>query len=420
MGRLGTGSAEPGLGRILLAGVAAAILAASASAQIPPSLDAPGASVEELLAIAHRLNPELAARALESEAAAAKASGAGALDDPMLNVSRDEGFRQTMTTVSQAFPLWGKRDLSRSIASAEASGARSRHQAAAVELDARVKTVFAQHWRATRSLEITHDVDALLHAVAQTAQNRYAQGVGLQSDAIRSAVERSRLDLEFAALEREKRAARGRINALLARAPGSPLANPVALRPLPPTVLRIDDLLDRARRNNPVLAEASSEIAAAEDSRRLVAKNWYPDVTVTAGQSDLPGLGPRLYAGVGIKLPLQWGLRDSQEREATARAGAARSRLDASLLQLQGSLEEALAGFDAARATETLLRSSLQPQTEAAYRSALSSYQLGRGDLTGVLEAAHRVQEVRLELLKVEAEERMLLADIERLIGGDL
>ncbi|HEX9461998.1 MAG TPA: TolC family protein [Alphaproteobacteria bacterium] len=405
-------------------GIAAALAATPMSALPAHAAEAgppPGATVDELLALARRLNPTLAARALDSDAATAKASAAGALEDPMLNLSRDEGFRQTLTTVSQAFPLWGKRGLARSIANAEALGARSRQLSAAVELDARVKTVFAQYWRATHAVEVTHDTHALLHAVAETAQRRYGQGLGQQADAIRSAVERSRVDLDFANLEREKRTAQGRINALLARAPGSPLTDPIALPPLPGAeALRIANLVDRARRNNPMLAEATSEIAAAEDSRRLVDKSWYPDVTVTLGQSSLPDIGPRLYAGVGLKVPLQWGLREAQAREATARAGAARSRLDASLLQLQGDLEDALAGLDAAKTTEALLTTTLQPQTDAAYRSALSSYQLGRGDLTSVLEAAHRVQEVRLELLKVQAEERMLLADIEKTIGDRL
>jgi outer membrane protein, heavy metal efflux system len=83
-------------------------------------------------------------------------------------------------------------------------------------------------------------------------------------------------------------------------------------------------------------------------------------------------------------------------------------------------LEEALAGLQAARQTEALLTTSLKPQTEAAYRSALSGYQFGRGDMTAVLEGAHRTQEIRLELLKAQAEQQALLAEIERIIGGSL
>jgi outer membrane protein TolC len=125
-------------------------------------------------------------------------------------------------------------------------------------------------------------------------------------------------------------------------------------------------------------------------------------------------------ASIGIKVPLQWGLRHAQGQEAAARASAARSQLDAQLLELQGTLDEALAALNAVRRNKTLLTTTLKPQTEAAYRSALTSYQLGRGDLTAVLDGAHRIESIQLELLKAQAEEQTLLAQIERTIGGDL
>jgi outer membrane protein TolC len=424
MARL-TGRPGRALALALTLGIGAAS-AAPVSAQT--AADTPGANVGELIAMARRLNPELAARALETDAAAAKASGAGSLDDPTFRITSDEVDRTSgsrinkmIYSVEQEFPLWGKREIRQAIAQAEATGARGRERASTVELDARIKIAFAQYWRASRAIEVTHSLHELLHAVAQTAQTRYAQGIGQQSDAIRSGVEQTQLDLEYSTLDRDKRAAQGRINALLARPPGSVLADPTALRPMPsPQVLRIDDLLRRARESNPILASANADIAAAEGGRKLVAKSWYPDVTLGVGAIDRADGPPGYMASIGIKVPLQWGFRDAQARETSARASAARSQLDAQLLDLQGTLEEALSGLDAVKRSKMLLTTTLKPQTEAAYRSALTSYQLGRGDLTAALESAHRVEEVQLELLKAQAEEQVLLAQIERTIGGDL
>lgn len=387
----------------------------------------PGATVDELLVLARQLNPELAAKSLESQAALARASAAGALDDPMFRISGEtnringDGRNQTAYSLEQDFPLWGKRRIRREIAQAEAASVRSRQQEAAIDLDARIKTVFAHYWRASRELEITRDVHALLDVVAESAQTRYAQGIGPQSDAIRSALERSRLELAFAGIERGQRAARGQLNALLARPPGAPLAEPVMLPPsLAAAALDIDVLLDRARQNNPMLVSAGYEITAAQDNHRLALKNRYPDIALGIGVIDR-GDGPAgLMASAGIRVPLQWGLRKAQISEANLRAGAAQSRRDASLLQVQGLLEEALAGLREAQQAETLLTASLHPQSQAAYRSAMSVYQLGSGDLTVVLEAAHRTQEIRLEMIGAQAEQRVWLAEIERIIGGDL
>lgn len=409
--------------------ITAVTLAAVFAAGLPASASdaTPGATVDELLVMARQLNPELAAKALESEAALARVAAAGALDDPMFRITSDEDrsggdrINKMIYSLEQEFPLWGKRQLQRQIAQAEAASVRSQQQAAAIELDARIKTVFAQYWRAAREIEVTHEMHALLHGVALSAQNRYAQGLGPQSDAIRGALERSRLTLALTAIERDKRSARGQLNALLARAPNAPLAEPVALSPLPSAnVLNIDSLLERARKNNPMLAAAEYEIAAAEDKSRLAERNRYPDVTLGLSAIDRENGPAGVMASAGIRVPLQWGLRKEKIREATLMAEAAQMRRDASLLQLQGGLEEALAGLQTAQQTEALLITTLQPQAQAAYRSALSGYQLGRSDLTAVLEAAHRTQEIRVELLKVQAEQQQVLAELERIIGGSL
>ena len=407
----------------------ATVMAAPAAAQSPtPRGLIPGGRVEELLVLARQLSPELAARALEIEAATAKAAGAGSLDDPILRLTADEVDRteggrinKWIYGIEQEIPLWGKRELRREIARAELQGARGRERAAVAELDYRVKVAFAQYYIASRSIEITHDVHALLHAIAGAAQARYAQGTGTQADAIRAEVERTRLDLSYAALERDRRTAAARLNALLARPPGSPLAEPEALRPIPAAeVLSLDDLMARAREQNPDVATARAESAAGESGRRLAERGWYPDVTVSFSGIDRANGPPGFMAGVAVKVPLQWGLKESQIGEARARSAAARSRVAAATLRIQAMIDEALAGLAAARQVEVVLMSALRPQTEAGYRSVLGTYQLGRGELAAVLEAAHRVQEVRLELLKVQGEQQKLLAEIEQAIGSDL
>src|SRR5262249_50854119 len=113
--------AQPAMALAALAGF---ILAAPARAQTP--LAAPGATPEGVLASARRLSPDLAARALDTEAAQARVVIAGSLADPTLRITSDEidrtsGPRQNkmLFTVEQEFPLWGKRDLKRDQAGAD-------------------------------------------------------------------------------------------------------------------------------------------------------------------------------------------------------------------------------------------------------------------------------------------------------------
>ena len=66
----------------LLPVLAIMLLAGPACADVPGSLAAPGATLDEVLGIARRLSPELAARALDTEAAQARVEIAGSLADP--------------------------------------------------------------------------------------------------------------------------------------------------------------------------------------------------------------------------------------------------------------------------------------------------------------------------------------------------
>jgi outer membrane protein TolC len=403
-----------------LAALAIMLLAAPAQAETPVSAAVPGATVDELLARVRTFNPEVAAAALEREAAVAKIYPAGALDDPMVNLSRDQGFRQTLFTASQEFPLWGKRDLRRGVAEANAAASAGRAGSVTTELEEQTKVVFSQYYQAGQAIRVTREIHALLKTVAETVRARYAQGLGSQSDAIRAELERTRIDPELSALERDEEAAKAKINALIGRPISAALAAPRELRKLPPAgSLKLDGLMARARGGNPILATAHAEIEAAAGERRLVDKSWYPDVTLTLGGNDLAGIGTRVTGGVGIKVPLQWGVREAQAREATAKKGAAELRLEAASLKIESELQSALASLARAQRTDDLLEHGLGQQSDAAYRSALASYQQGRGDLTSVLDAARRRLEVRIQTLQVGTEAQTAFAAIERLVGGE-
>src|SRR6266852_2921989 len=406
-------------GKIALACLLFATPAIGLETQNPSAESLPGANVEGLLVLVKNYNPNLAAAALDAAEAAAKIYPAGALDNPMVNLSRDEGFRQTMLSVSQEFPLWGKRGLRRSVAEATARGARDRQSSVQRELEEQIKVAFAQYYAADRALTVTHDIHILLDSLSDTVRARYAQGVASQSDAIRADLERTRINSEFFMLDRDRVTAKAKINALIGRQVEAPLAQPASLRGVPDAnSLVFASLMIRARDQNPMFAMAQADIAAAEGDFRLTQKSWYPDITVSVGADDLPGLAPRPTVGVGVKLPLQWGVLRANEQAASAKASAARSRLSGTTLQVESELKTALATLTQTQQNKALLDNALRQQAEAAYQSALAAYQNSRGDLTAVIEAAHQQVEISLQLLRAQSEEQSAFASIERLAGG--
>jgi outer membrane protein TolC len=394
---------------------------------VPPSrLVALGATVESVLAVGRQLNPALRAAALDTSAAAAKATGADALDDPIISDSyqywRDPGvFSGHAVMVTQAFPLWGKQSLRREAALADLDAMRGREQAARDALDERIKAAFARYYVASRALAVNREVIAVTRGMRAAAEAHYAAGQGDQAAVIKALGEETGVEIEAARLEGDRAAAREQLNALLARPAGAPLAEPSRLRRVPSADLAIASLVERARSSSPALAASGAEVNAARTRTALAEKAWYPDLTVGAGPLiQTNNRPPGVAATVGLNIPLPWGKEASEQQAATAQLGAAQQRYEAAVLDIQSALGEALARLKAARQADALVIRKALPEARASLKSVIADYAQGRGDLATALDAQHRAHDLELKLLQLQLDEQTMLAAIERLIGGEL
>jgi cobalt-zinc-cadmium efflux system outer membrane protein len=262
----------------------------------------------------------------------------------------------------QTFPLWGKRDLQHQAALQAVGAARGQERATRGQFDEQIKVAFAQYYAVNRGIAINADIARLAQQMSKAATSRYGQGQGSQAAAVLATVEQTRAATEAVRLEGNHAAAVARINALVACPAGAPLLAPKGLRPLPPVLPPIGTMVARARSANPQLS--SAQIGQADAQRRLAGKAWYPDVTITAGPVTRQAYPTGFSATLSLSIPLQQGPKEAGAgvREAVANLGAARLRMDAALVQIEGDLAQAAAALKAARKMEALLRGRLLPQ----------------------------------------------------------
>ncbi len=393
----------------------------------------PGASVESLLAAAREHSPDVRMVRLEAEAARERIQPAGALPDPVLrieleNITRNGSQNATLDptrtgdtkyTLMQPLPFWGKRDLKRDVASAEARQADGRASDTWAEVASRIKTLYAQYWLTGQSLQLTRENIELTRRLEQIAQARYAGGLAAQQDAIRAQLERSAMDAELVGMESELHHQMVFINAMLARPSGAALAEPAALRTIP---ARLDGavLNDRLLAANPQLAIEAARVGGAEKSRELAYRNRYPDLTLGVAPMQVGNRVDAWSLMLEMNLPLQQGTRRSQERESERMLEAAAARKEALGHRLQGDLNAALSNLEGARTTEQITRTRLLPQAELTFKSALAGYENGKVDFATLLDAQRQIRNARLALLRAQASQQIRLAEIERLLGEDL
>ena len=394
-----------------------------------PKASPPGATATELIALVRQLSPELAAAALSAEAAAARIISAGALPDPTLRVEADNldnrnismNGQTTTFRLMQEFPLWGKLDLKRDMASFEATAARHRVRGAEFELVARVKSVFAARYATFRAYLLTQRTLETVSTAAATTRDRYAQGGATQEDVLRLEVEGEELRIELERLRGQQTKTAAQLNALLNRRPDAPLAVPAALRPLPAeSKMGVAALVDRAIRLNPMVAEGQAKSGSATAAQSLAERNRYPDVSLGVMTTrDRDG-----YAGTGVmgelRIPLQWGAKQADIAAAAAERAASDQRLNTLKAALGGEIAGLLAEYRATARTLEIMQQHHLPKSELVVQSALAALASGQGDSLKVLDAIRRLQNVQLEILKNQVQQQASLAEIEKAIGGDL
>src|SRR5216684_2238710 len=189
--------------RSILAGLVGALLLAGPAEAAPKG--PPGATAGELIALARQLSPELAAAGLTAEAATARITSAGALPDPTLRVDADNldnrnvSMNGPTTTfrLMQEFPLWGKLDLRRDMATFEAAASRYRSRGVELDLVARIKGVFAARYATFRAYALTQQTLETASNAAVTMRDRYTQAGATQADVFRLEIEAEELRIEL-------------------------------------------------------------------------------------------------------------------------------------------------------------------------------------------------------------------------------
>lgn len=435
---------------ILSAGALALALADPAGAQpATPAAPAPAdtATVVELVAIALRDNPELAAARAGAEAAAARPGQATSLPDPVFtygwmgeHLETVRGPQSSIFGVSQEIPFFGKRGLAGEVATHAARATSEEVRAMELEVAAQVRQsaaelLYLDAARAASALD-----RRLVAEILDIARTRYETGRGRLEDVARAEVElatneREGLDL---ALARDVEAVE--MNRLLGRPPDAPLpplGDPLAASPdsipflgaLPPGAPAFArgavDSLVAAR---PELEAAAATIAGSEAARRLAGRAYWPDLmlgfqyyVVDRGDSTSPEAGMDAWMiEFGVSLPIWLGARNAGVREAEAMRAEGLAARSAAATRIRSEIAAAAARVRRTAEIAALYRTTIIPRVEIALASARSGYQTGQVEFGELLDSERALVGAHLALARARADLTAGAADLARATGRPL
>jgi outer membrane protein TolC len=380
--------------RCLLASATLALMATPAAADTTAETARIAPTLESLLSELKRSNPQLEQARLNWRAAQTAGAQAGALAGPEISVNEQSNtggpfdFKRSSdffayTTLTQSLPWPGKRRLAAEIADEQAAAVGSQYDSLLIQLSGTLQlSVYQLSALREQRRFMDEDLDRL-RQLREVAQVRYANNAAAYVEYLNAQVAASSLENDRYALDRQIEGLVAQIDTLLGRPAQSPLA--LADEPLKPSLppQTLEQLVALALDTNPLLSGDAHQLAAADKTVDLAHKAFLPDLQFSAGVYSDPSLvqlqTTRMsMVGVGIALP-SWGFAKEKAglSQAEAQRDAARAGATADRQQVELAVTTAYQGLQTALKQLEFVRDRQLPQSQMAWRIALTGYESG-------------------------------------------
>ena len=389
------------------------------------------ARIETILRLALDRNRDVAETRARTLSAEARAKAASRLPDleakyeqwgvPLARPYALDRADTLMLGVRQSFPAWGSLDARERAAAEDAGGAYEAERARRQEVEAQVRRTFAAYYKADEELRLHLEHVGLTARVLELAKLNQRTGHGGLQDVLRLELEVTRLHTDIARIEREQRASRALLNALMDRSPDAPLGPPEDLAVPQPPAKDVASLEVGLEGNRPELGAAARAVrrseATLEEMRRSAR---FPSVMVGVDYWYMP-MNPDTHHGYGamltMNLPWLSGRRRDQEREAEQALRAEQHAFESARNTVRYELRDASARAAAARRSFAIIDQELLAKSRRSLEATQAAYAAGQGDAVVLLDALRSYLQVRIERLRALAEATASQADLERAAG---
>ena len=387
-------------------------------------------SLRGIIEEAKNNNLELQALRRNIKAKEAKARAEGVLDDPsfrieMEDLSRDNPFpspgnaMQTKYGISQMFPYPGKRSLQKDIALKEILMAGVEVRIRELEIVTMVKEAYYDDLLMSESIKIVKEIKGLLSNMTEIATIKYATGQASQQDVIKAQVESTMLINEITELEAEREVVQAGLKALLNRSQEAPLSDPPAILGKKADI-KVEELTEKALEIHPALQKMRYEIEANQIGVELARKNYYPDFMVDVAPIQRDGRFDAWDAMFQINIPIWQSKYDSQVTEAQSTVEAGQYKLKAEENIRSAEVKEGVVKVESADKIRTLYETSLLPQVELSFDSALKNYQTGKIDFLTLLDTERVLRKTRIDYIGVLVTYYKRIASLEGVVGEEI
>jgi len=423
---------------LLISIVAVAVPALEASSDGDRYFGIEDPLLQSLLGEALSRNPGIRQSFALYQAALQRLPQVSSLPDPMLSLTQyirspetRVGPQTTELSLSQKLPWFGKLSDKGKIAAKEAAVFRYLYEAKQADVVRNLKLAYYSLGYIDKAIGIAQEDVSVLEHYESLARARYEQGVGLQQAVVKLQAEITRDLNRLEELRRQRVDLETVLNSLRDRN-SSTAVETVTLSEKPEIRIHLEDLYRLGRNNRPEIQAALLQIEKNEKSIQLAQKEYWPDVTVGAGFTNVTGRadpagilnspdqnGKNIYGvSIGINIPIRRRKYDAAVAEATQNKLASREGYRNEVNVMEASIRSVGFRIETLERQISLFEKTLVPQAEQALASTEAAYSTGSLGILELLDSERVLLDVRLSLAKFNSDYMKSLAEMERTIGA--
>jgi outer membrane protein TolC len=302
------------------------------------------------------------------------------------------------------------------MAARDAEGLAALYSAAKLRFAARVKELYYDLFLANKTIDILQERADLFSRVEDAATARYASGMGSQQEVVMAQTEKYML-LEREEMQKQKiEAAQGMLNTTMGRDVNHQVGRPAETSQTPLS-LTLDESLSLAKERSPEVKAKEKMIQGAQAKVKMAKKEYYPDVTLSAGYfPKTNGLLDMYSLTATINLPIFYKTKQQQAvLEANASLSEARQELQATEYMLASAVRDSYSMAKTAGRLMALYRDGLIPKAQQDVQLGLSGYVAGKTEALTVTTRLKALLDIELLYWAQYTEREKAIARLEAL-----
>lgn len=388
-------------------------------------------SLPLLIEEALKNNPQIKASHEKLKAAQFRIVQASSLPDPTATynyMGRDIetriGPQEDLYEFEQMIPSPGKLRQRTRIATEEKNMLEAQFKATEREVVYRLSESYFDLVAADKTIQLTEGIVEALKKAESIAQSRFASMAISQREVAGAQAEVSKTLQELFMYRQQRQSLVAFINSLLNRSQETPLENFEELS-LPQGPLELDELIERLRKDNPTIQEASFMKKREGHALSLAKYENAPDFSVGFQYSRI-GEGMTSEADDGrdawmipvkVTLPIWRNRIDSAIHEAKSNLLAGESQLKEIENAIEYELKNTYYQFVSQKQIVDLHQNALIPQAQIAFNSDKAGYEAGNTDIFHLIESERLLFNAQVSYYQVLANALKSHAALERMVG---